>query len=798
MQNGSVGRRRGIFAALGAALTLTACLTAAPGVALAQQCDSAVEIVLTDALGYAWDVTARGSISNGSGDSYDGGMVLLVDGTYVGASTGTLELADRQSVHGPQAMGGLMVTRKVYVPPDHAWARFLEIVHNPTGAPISASVRVDTNVGSDGSTTITQSFTGDTQFTIEDRWVATDDVDAGSDPSLHHTYFGPGAAVTPQAVSMTVGDCAGTQGPSVTFTVPVPAGATRIIMHFAGQRGTQAEAHASAAELDTLPPQALEGMTPEEVASIVNWFTNVGQPCASTADCLGGVCTDGVCCNAPCDGDCEACAMAMGASADGICSPVTGPACDDGDACSQVDTCQAGVCMGADPVVCQPSVCLEAGSCDPGTGLCGAGPIAPDGTSCGPSSVCVEGACLLEVGAVCAAAGECATGACVDGVCCDSACDTLCTACSAALKGGGPDGVCGPVQAGSDPGAECAVEASTCGNTGACDGAGACQKQGAGTACGPASCSGGALENADICDGNGACVDGGSQSCGLYTCANAACLGSCATTTQCATTASCISGACVLDQDGDGVADGIDNCPAVANSTQVDTDGDGAGDACDPDDDNDGVVDGQDNCPTIANTGQGDSNGDGVGDECDCQSPPKPDGAACEDGNPCTLDDTCQAGACVGGPSFSCPDVSVCVAAACDPQSGACAPFPKSQETPCEKDGVPGVCVAGGCLSEVPTSGEGGGTATGGGGSGEGGEGGDGGNSTGVGGASGQGAGSSSGEPPVSSVPTLHGNGCGCSTVGAASGGGRVGWLALGLLLAARRRRDGGRRTRRW
>jgi hypothetical protein len=34
------------------------------------------------------------------------------------------------------------------------------------------------------------------------------------------------------------------------------------------------------------------------------------------------------------------------------------------------------------------------------------------------------------------------------------------------------------------------------------------------------------------------------------------------------------------DDDGDGVANGTDNCPLVANPDQVDTDGNGVGDAC--------------------------------------------------------------------------------------------------------------------------------------------------------------------------------------------------------------------------
>ena len=77
-----------------------------------------------------------------------------------------------------------------------------------------------------------------------------------------------------------------------------------------------------------------------------------------------------------------------------------GTTCDDGNACTQTDTCQGGVCVGANPVACSPTppVChLGPGTCNPATGLCEY-PIAPNHTTvCAgvfpTTSVCCNGSC---------------------------------------------------------------------------------------------------------------------------------------------------------------------------------------------------------------------------------------------------------------------------------------------------------------------------------------------------------------------------------------------------------------------
>ena len=209
---------------------------------------------------------------------------------------------------------------------------------------------------------------------------------------------------------------------------------------------------------------------------------------------------------------------------------------------------------------------------------------------------------------------------------------------------------------------------------------------------------------------------------------------------------------CEKDQDGDGLLDPVDNCPADPNPDQEDMDGDGLGDACDtnqctdvvcPDDGNpctDEVCDAKTGA-CGAPVGDGtpcDADGDGctvsdaclsgvcvAGQEPDCSEVADActagvcvsagpdaydcapdvvalDGAPCDDGQGCTTDDACDAGQCVGTAVVCADDGDPCTVDVCAPETGACG-VPATDGTVCDADGsgctIGDACVAGLCVA---------------------------------------------------------------------------------------------------
>ena len=75
-------------------------------------------------------------------------------------------------------------------------------------------------------------------------------------------------------------------------------------------------------------------------------------------------------------------------------------------------------------------------------------------------------------------------------------------------------------------------------------------------------------------------------------------------------------------------------------------------------------------------------------------------GASCDDGNLCTVNDTCQAdGQCVGTPK-NCDDNNACTVDTCDPQPGTCVFTPTACNECANVADCPSesLCLHGGCF----------------------------------------------------------------------------------------------------
>ncbi len=150
-----------------------------------------------------------------------------------------------------------------------------------------------------------------------------------------------------------------------------------------------------------------------------------GDPC--TID----TCEGGLCVNTPVDCSDFDDQCNVGVCVGGFCEaePANeGLACDDGNACTQTDTCVSGECIGSDPVICTPlDQCHVAGVCDTATGAC-SNPNAPDGTACDDGDNCTEDECVN--GACVGTLPECPPNQEVDPVTCLCVCEdvSLCAA----------------------------------------------------------------------------------------------------------------------------------------------------------------------------------------------------------------------------------------------------------------------------------------------------------------------------------------------------------------------------------
>jgi hypothetical protein len=362
---------------------------------------------------------------------------------------------------------------------------------------------------------------------------------------------------------------------------------------------------------------------PADLACDDTLFCNGFETCDPALDCQSGTpvnCSDSVSCTADsCDEASDAC---VNAPDDAFC--------DDSVFCNGAETCDAALdCQSGTPPTCDDGVGCTTDSCDVVADACA---NAPDDAFCDDSVFCTGAE-------TCDAALDCRSGTpptCSDGVACTvDSCDVVADACTNA-----------PDDAACD-------DTLFCNGVETCDPALDCQ---GGT---PVICSDGVACTADSCD---EVADA---------CTNAPDDAACDDGVFC-------NGAEICDA----VLDCQSGTPPTCDDAEICTDDacEPVGDACqnvfDPGNDPSCAV------PVCGNgfveAGEECDDGNTVpGDCCSATCTFEALGSACDDGQFCTVSETCDgAGACGGGSPWNCSDSVACTADSCDEVADACVNAP--------------------------------------------------------------------------------------------------------------------------
>ncbi len=203
-------------------------------------------------------------------DACDGCWELRIDGSrYDPPGSFTLDGSGREVTFPVQSMSGLDVVRRVYVPQEANFVRYLNVLTNPTGADITVSVEYDTNLGSDSNTTIVATTSGDIIADLADSWAVTNG--DSRDPIVSHIWDGLGAMDTVDVLFLSApGD------DDVDWTwdsVTVAPGETKIYMTVGIMSSTSENAvvEVNAAYNQQLP-QLTFNMTDDDLNMLQNWL----------------------------------------------------------------------------------------------------------------------------------------------------------------------------------------------------------------------------------------------------------------------------------------------------------------------------------------------------------------------------------------------------------------------------------------------------------------------------------------------------------------------------------------------
>ncbi|MFZ4856964.1 MAG: carboxypeptidase regulatory-like domain-containing protein [Desulfuromonadaceae bacterium] len=265
---------------------------------------------LSDGYNNSFPIQQNGSIYSSSGSARvfgsTGAAVLAltpesgIPAAFAAVTSGTQEQSGREIALRQADVAGLAVTRKVFVPLEGYFARYLEIFDNLTGFDKTVNVGVKNGFFSELYSsypfTVASTSNGDALLQAggqsPDYWAVFGNIDIStgvqSFPNTAMIWGGPGAALPASQAATTPGTSNAT-GFNAAWDLTVPANGRVAIMHFMLLSGTPADARASAERLVQLPPEALAGLSQDELLAVRNFAVPVdgSSPLTATGTVTG-------------------------------------------------------------------------------------------------------------------------------------------------------------------------------------------------------------------------------------------------------------------------------------------------------------------------------------------------------------------------------------------------------------------------------------------------------------------------------------------------------------------------------
>ncbi len=226
-------------------------------------------------LALAWGITPDGSVDGlrtfdleHFADARLFGRALRSSAYPFSPPSAVLEGGQQELVLPAFEQAGLSVQRKILVPRDGRFLRYLEIFENQTDAEIATTVDLTTTLATDREFELVDDSSHDGGVTSNDDFYVLDNDVATTGLVLTHGFSGLGAAIEPSAV---VADLRRGGNVVVRFELSVPPRARVILMHFAALSRSRIETAAEAGRMLRPDGRLLFDLPADERADVVNY-----------------------------------------------------------------------------------------------------------------------------------------------------------------------------------------------------------------------------------------------------------------------------------------------------------------------------------------------------------------------------------------------------------------------------------------------------------------------------------------------------------------------------------------------